>query len=68
MGIGAWLREDISLHHADIPVLLCCAVSGLADSCAFNAGGVFVSMQTGMPSLPSCILCRDSHTAGVHVR
>lgn len=47
-GVGAWLRDDISLHYADVPVLVCCAVSGLADSCAFNAGDVFVSMQTGV--------------------
>lgn len=46
--LAARLLDDISLNHADLPVLACCAVSGLADSCAFNAGGVFVSMQTGM--------------------
>lgn len=45
-----WLsqfRDDISLSYADLPVLTCCTVSGLCDSVAFNAGGVFVSMQTG---------------------
>lgn len=43
----ARFKEDISLSYADLPVLTCCVVSGLCDSVAFNAGGVFVSMQTG---------------------
>ncbi|KAK9776408.1 hypothetical protein AB5N19_13025 [Seiridium cardinale] len=43
----ARLREDVSLHYADIPVCLCSLVSGLCDSVAFNASSVFVSMQTG---------------------
>ena len=41
------LGEDVVLSFADLPILACCAVSGLCDSVAFNAGGVFVSMQTG---------------------
>ncbi|KAK3337653.1 hypothetical protein B0T19DRAFT_80340 [Cercophora scortea] len=43
----AQLRDDVSLHYADIPILACCVVSGLCDSVAFNATGTFASMQTG---------------------
>lgn len=55
----AQFKEDISLSYADLPVLACCVVSGLCDSVAFNAGGVFVSMQTGEsrpPVLTHCCL------------
>ncbi|CAK7201570.1 hypothetical protein SEUCBS139899_004276 [Sporothrix eucalyptigena] len=41
------LSDDIDLGYAYIPLLLYCLVSGLSDSVAFNAAGVFVSMQTG---------------------
>jgi len=41
------LKTNISLDHADIPVIFCCFVSGLCDSSAFNAWNTFVSMQTG---------------------
>ncbi|KAK1757974.1 hypothetical protein QBC47DRAFT_131728 [Echria macrotheca] len=47
---GAWLSnllDDVSLRHADTPLLACCMVSGLCDSVAFNATGTFASMQTG---------------------
>ncbi|KAK1830643.1 hypothetical protein QBC39DRAFT_372686 [Podospora conica] len=47
---GNWLshvRDDISLTHADWPLLVSCLVSGLCDSVAFNATGTFASMQTG---------------------
>jgi uncharacterized membrane protein YoaK (UPF0700 family) len=46
----SWLstfRDDVHLAHTDLPVLATCIVSGLCDSVAFNAIGVFVSMQTG---------------------
>lgn len=46
-GVIDWLRDDVNLRHTDIPVLACCLVSGLCDSVAVNAAGVFVSMQTG---------------------
>jgi hypothetical protein len=39
---------DISLDHADIPIIACCLVSGLCDSSAYNAWSCFVSMQTGI--------------------
>ncbi|KAK1573363.1 uncharacterized protein LY79DRAFT_525904 [Colletotrichum navitas] len=42
-----WLRDDVNIRYTDIPVLACCLVSGLCDSVAVNAAGVFVSMQTG---------------------
>jgi len=43
----AHLRTEISIDHADIPVIACCLVSGLCDSSAYNAWTCFVSMQTG---------------------
>lgn len=47
-GWAAWLRTDINPRFSDVPILACCLVSGLCDSVAFNASGVFVSMQTGI--------------------
>jgi hypothetical protein len=41
------LKTEISLDHADIPIIACCLVSGLCDSSAYNAWTCFVSMQTG---------------------
>ncbi|PMD60948.1 uncharacterized protein K444DRAFT_527671 [Hyaloscypha bicolor E] len=41
------LGNEISLSHADIPIIACCLVSGLCDSSAYNAWSCFVSMQTG---------------------
>ncbi|KAF0316443.1 duf1275 domain protein [Colletotrichum asianum] len=41
------LRNDINERFSDVPLLSCCFISGLCDSIAFNASGVFVSMQTG---------------------
>jgi len=41
------LGNEISLEHADIPIIACCLVSGLCDSSAYNAWSCFVSMQTG---------------------
>lgn len=43
----AHLRTEISIDHADIPIIACCLVSGLCDSSAYNAWTCFVSMQTG---------------------
>ncbi|KAI9056210.1 hypothetical protein LZ554_001138 [Drepanopeziza brunnea f. sp. 'monogermtubi'] len=51
--IGFWksirdyLKREIAIQHADIPILACCLVSGLCDSSAYNAWSCFVSMQTG---------------------
>ncbi|TVY64316.1 hypothetical protein LSUE1_G009247 [Lachnellula suecica] len=41
------LQTEITLEHADIPIIACCLVSGLCDSSAYNAWSCFVSMQTG---------------------
>lgn len=49
-GIRSYLLHDISLKSADLPMLACSFLSGLVDGVAFNAGAVFVSMQTGMGS------------------
>lgn len=46
--IATYLKREISLQHADIPIIACCVVSGLCDSSAYNAWNCFVSMQTGM--------------------
>ncbi|KAK0634175.1 hypothetical protein B0T14DRAFT_534104 [Immersiella caudata] len=46
-GLLARLHRDIDTHHADLMLIVCCCVSGLCDSVAFNATGAFVSMQTG---------------------
>ncbi|KAB5517384.1 hypothetical protein GE09DRAFT_1231003 [Coniochaeta sp. 2T2.1] len=43
----AQLRDDVHLSYTDLPILVCCTVSGLCDSVAFNATGTFASMQTG---------------------
>jgi hypothetical protein len=51
----AHLRTEISINHADIPIIACCLVSGLCDSSAYNAWTCFVSMQTGEPS-PNVIM------------
>ncbi|KAH8886576.1 hypothetical protein GQ53DRAFT_657657 [Thozetella sp. PMI_491] len=41
------LLYDINPSFSDLPILACCAVSGLCDGVAFNATGTFASMQTG---------------------
>lgn len=45
--LRARLFDDVSLTWAELPILACSFVSGLVDSVSFNAGAVFVSMQTG---------------------
>lgn len=40
----ARLQQDVTLTHADIPILACCSVSGICDSVAFSGANVFVSM------------------------
>lgn len=50
MGNRQWLHEltrEIDPKYSDVPIIFCCMVSGLCDSVSFNAGSVFVSMQTG---------------------
>ncbi|TEY76373.1 hypothetical protein BOTCAL_0059g00020 [Botryotinia calthae] len=39
--------EEITLVHADLPMIACALVSGICDSSAYNAWTCFVSMQTG---------------------
>lgn len=43
--------DDVDLNWADSSLMVCSFVCGLVDSVAFNAGSVFVSMQTGEISL-----------------
>lgn len=48
--------EEITLVHADIPIIACAFVSGICDSCAYNAWACFVSMQTGMHYTNKCYI------------
>jgi uncharacterized membrane protein YoaK (UPF0700 family) len=43
----AYLAQPISTRHASILLLVCCLISGLTDSVAYNAWSTFISMQTG---------------------
>lgn len=41
------LSTPLSPKYADLPLLVCCLISGFVDSTIYNAYGTFVSMQTG---------------------
>lgn len=41
------LSEEITLVHADIPIIACALVAGICDSSAYSTWSCFVSMQTG---------------------
>jgi uncharacterized membrane protein YoaK (UPF0700 family) len=43
----AYLAQRVSTRHASILLLVCCLISGLIDSVAYNAWSTFISMQTG---------------------
>jgi uncharacterized membrane protein YoaK (UPF0700 family) len=43
----AYFAKPISTRHASILLLVCCLISGLTDSVAYNAWSTFISMQTG---------------------
>lgn len=45
--VKSHLSADISTRWADLVLMVCFMVSGLVDSCAYNAYNCFVSMQTG---------------------
>lgn len=47
----SYFSEEITLVHADMPIVACAFVSGICDSSAYNAWTCFVSMQTGMYAL-----------------
>ncbi|KAI4177880.1 MAG: hypothetical protein LQ346_007608 [Caloplaca aetnensis] len=42
-----YLLAPIDLHHAYLPLLACCFVTGIIDAGAYNAWGTFMGMQTG---------------------
>ncbi|KAL8707506.1 MAG: hypothetical protein Q9220_007496 [cf. Caloplaca sp. 1 TL-2023] len=42
-----YLAAPIDTHHADLPLLACCFVTGIIDAGAYNAWGTFMGMQTG---------------------
>ena len=43
----AYLAQPISTRHGSILLLICCLISGLISSVAYNAWLTFISMQTG---------------------
>lgn len=45
--VWTYLTTEISLEHADVPIIATSFVSGLCDSSSFNAWSAFVCMQTG---------------------
>ena len=45
--LRAYFSQTVSTQHASIPLLICCLISGLIDSVAYNAWSTFISMQTG---------------------
>lgn len=45
-----YLIAPVNLHHADLPLLACCFVTGIIDAGAYNAWGTFMGMQTGKHS------------------
>ncbi|KAL8798683.1 MAG: hypothetical protein Q9182_006469 [Xanthomendoza sp. 2 TL-2023] len=47
-----YLTAPIDTHHADLPLLACCFVTGIIDAGAYNAWGTFMGMQTGTANLP----------------
>jgi hypothetical protein len=57
----SYLKNEISLEYADIPIIACCLASGLCDSSAYNAWSCFVSMQTGLCFLPLSTALTHNH-------
>ncbi|KAL8950572.1 MAG: hypothetical protein Q9222_003406 [Ikaeria aurantiellina] len=45
--LHSYLVAPIDTHHADLPLLACCFVTGIIDAGAYNAWGTFMGMQTG---------------------
>lgn len=45
--IANHIFSPVSQHYTPLPLLLCCLISGLSDSAAYNAWSTFISMQTG---------------------
>ncbi|KAL8725452.1 MAG: hypothetical protein Q9166_007346 [cf. Caloplaca sp. 2 TL-2023] len=45
--VRQYLIAPINTHHADLPLLACCFVTGIIDAGAYNAWGTFMGMQTG---------------------
>ncbi|OJJ37355.1 hypothetical protein ASPWEDRAFT_39034 [Aspergillus wentii DTO 134E9] len=41
------LKQPVSASYADLVCLLCCFITGLCDSSAYNAWSCFLGMQTG---------------------
>jgi hypothetical protein len=47
--VKSHLSADVSTRWADLVLMVCFMVSGLVDSCAYNAYSCFVSMQVSLP-------------------
>jgi hypothetical protein len=46
--VKSHLSADVSTRWADLVLMVCFMVSGLVDSCAYNAYSCFVSMQVSL--------------------
>jgi len=45
--IRSYLTTSIRTRHADIPLIVCCFISGIIDASTYNAYSCFAAMQTG---------------------
>lgn len=46
-GVSRYMKNEVTMRHVDIIMVICCFVSGLLDSSVFDVYGTFVGMQTG---------------------
>ncbi|KAL8689742.1 MAG: hypothetical protein Q9218_004657 [Villophora microphyllina] len=45
--VRRYFTENIDVHYAPLPLLVCCFLTGLIDAGSYNAWSVFMGMQTG---------------------
>ncbi|KAL8768526.1 MAG: hypothetical protein Q9203_005718 [Teloschistes exilis] len=45
--LRSFLTENVDIHYAPLPLLVCCFLTGLIDAGSYNAWSVFMGMQTG---------------------
>ncbi|KAI4099951.1 MAG: hypothetical protein L6R37_005747 [Teloschistes peruensis] len=45
--LRSFLTENVDVHYAPLPLLVCCFLTGLIDAGSYNAWSVFMGMQTG---------------------
>lgn len=62
--LRSFLTENVDVHYAPLPLLVCCFLTGLIDAGSYNAWSVFMGMQTGKsPSIPDASSDRDADAA-----